>query len=372
MSVSRTTSRTAWPAGVAVGEGVRAALAGRWVSATLVLLSCWAVAAPGAFDAVAVARLAEEERRFLAAGGNVMLVENREAGVPAYACDQAARSPGVLASAALTRQEPAVLTAAPGGDVGVSSATAGIYGLLGVAADRPTGAIVPVTLAERMGLRDGDWIVLRPAPGTRGTSLPSDAVRIAVVDTSVLGEAHGGIILPTTAAPGDTADACVVMARPADLAVVKSALPAMLPAGTGQTVVLDRLITGEFAADYSGQYRERPLQWAWAAAGAVVGLVWLLVGWVRRSADALYAAMGADLATRLQVRLAEWGLLAGVGATWGTALGIIFAVAMGAPFGIAANYVTRHALASMLMASAIVLIGQLRRPRSLLADLKDR
>ena len=72
-----------WRTGVAVGEGVRSALAGRWLSALLVLLVCWVGASSGALDAVTVARLVADEQRFLDAGGSVVIVENHEAGVPA-------------------------------------------------------------------------------------------------------------------------------------------------------------------------------------------------------------------------------------------------------------------------------------------------
>jgi hypothetical protein len=359
-----------WSPRAAIGEGVRSALAGRRISAVVVVLVVGLGGLVGAVDAIAVARLIDQEQQFLAAGGDVVVAQNKQSGVPVLACDQIGATTGVT-SAALTVRDPAVVSAAPGADVGIVAATPGIWALLRI---EPVGlgAVVPINLASRLGLRSGDWIVLRPAPGTTGDGLSQDPVRVTVADTAVLGDEYGGLLLPSLTSPGTAADACVVRARAADLPAVRAALPAALATGSGTTVVLDRLITGEFAADYRTAYRQRTLRIAWLGTGVLLGLVALLIAWLRRTTDALYTAMGADLAARVLVRGSEWSLLNVVGTLWGITLGVALAVAADAPFAIALQYVTRHATASTLLATAIVLTAQLRRPRSLLADLKDR
>ncbi|HLU45391.1 MAG TPA: hypothetical protein VKZ67_10290 [Natronosporangium sp.] len=362
-----------WRVAVAAGEGVRSALAGRWLSAVLVLLVCWATALPGAVDAATVADLVAEEQRFLAAGGNVLVASNREGGVPALACDRLAEADGVMAAAALTHQgEPATLSAAPGGDVTVFAASATIWRVLGVADSPARDAILPQSIADRLGVRDGDWLHFTRSPGTRGEWVPPRPVRVTVADMSILGDQYTGVLLPAVIGPEAVADACVVVAAPAQLPALRDSLPAALPASTGQVVVQDRLFTGEFTADYSLAYQERSLQWAWVATGALLGLVWLLVRWVRRADDALYATMGADAGTRLVLRGTEWLLLAGLGGVWGVAVGTVVALGLDAPFLTALPYVARQVGAALLLATGIVLLGQARRPRSLLADLKDR
>jgi hypothetical protein len=363
-----------WRPGVAVGEGVRSALSGRWLSAVLVLLMCWAGALPGAVDAVMVAELAAAEQRFLDAGGNVVMVENREAGVPALACEGLAAVDGVYASAALIRMdEPVTVSVARGGDLPVFAATGGIWRLLDVEASPVRSGMVPVSAARRLGLVDGDWIRFERSPGTRGDWVPTAPMRVTVADTEILGDEFTGVVLPTTVTADTAADACVVSAEPARLRAVVDALPAALATGSGEAVVRDRLITGEFAADYSRAYRERPLQWAWLPAGVMVGLVWLLVRWLRRADDALYVTMGADATTRLLVRGTEWMVLAGLGALWAIVLGVVGAMSIAnIPFHLTQTYVTAHVLATFLVATAVVLLGRAQRPRSALADLKDR
>lgn len=362
-----------WRSRVAAGEGVRSALAGRWVSAVMLLLVIWAGALPGAVDAVTVAGLVADEQRFLDAGGEVLVVVNRDAGVPALACERLASTGAVRASAALSHQgEPATLTTARGGDVTAFAVTAGIWRLLGVEASQHRDVILPTSTAERLGLRDGDWIELERSPGTGGSWIPPEPVRVTVANMEVLGDEYTGVLLPTVATPAMVAEACVVSAEPAALPALRSSLPAALPGVSGQPVVVDRLITGEFTADPAAAYRQRPLQWAWLLAGLLIGLVWLLMRWMRRADDAVYATMGADPLARLLLRSTEWGVLVGLGGVWAVALGVALAVAADTPYPIALTYVTRHVGAVVLVAAAAMLLGQLRRPRSLLADLKDR
>ncbi|HLV57811.1 MAG TPA: hypothetical protein VKY81_02900 [Natronosporangium sp.] len=362
-----------WRPGVAAGEGLRAALAGRWLSAVLALLVCWAGALPGAVDAVTVSNLVAEEQRFLDAGGGVVIASVREGGVPALACERLDRAEGVEAAAALTHLgEPATLSAARGGDVTAFSASASIWRLLRVTGSPARDAILPLSIAERLGVRDGDWLHFERSPGTGGEWVPGEPVRVTVADTQILGDQYTGLLLPAPAGADTLADACVVAAEPAQLPALKAALPAVLAGGAGPPVLQDRLFTGEFTADYSAAYAHRPLRWAWAAVGALVGAVWLLLSWVRRADDALYATMGAGAGTRLLIRGTQWLLLAGLGGAWAVATGTVLALVQGASYGIALTYVARHAGAALLLATGIVLLGQARRPRSLLADLKDR
>src|SRR5690606_2899440 len=73
----------------------------------------------------------------------------------------------------------------------------------------------------------------------------------------------------------------------------RAALGAVLSGDGQDAVVSDRLITGEFAVDHAAAYVDRASRFGAVGAGALVGLVWSLVRWMRRSHDALYTTLGA-------------------------------------------------------------------------------
>src|SRR5699024_4437682 len=96
----------------------------------------------------------------------------------------------------------------------------------------------------------------------------------------------------------------------------RAALGAVLSGDGQDAVVSDRLITGEFAVDHAAAYVDRASRFGAVGAGALVGLVWSLVRWMRRSHDALYTTLGAGLGTRAVLRGTEWlviALLGGLG-----------------------------------------------------------
>ncbi|QSB13659.1 hypothetical protein JQS43_19070 [Natronosporangium hydrolyticum] len=367
-----------WRIGVAAGEGLRAALAGRWPAAMMVLLLVWGGILPGAADAAMVAGLVADEQRFLDAGGDVLIVENDRrdgsgpSGVPAAACTALNESATVSAVALTRLPQPAAPRHARGGDVPVFAASGDLWGLLGATASPERHGILPTTLADQLGVADGGWLALEPSPGTLGERLPLAPIRVTVADMSPLGDALTGVLLPTTPVADPIADACVVRTDLATLDTLRATVPAHLQLGADPPTVRDRLWTGEFTADPAADLAQRPLQWAWAATGPLLGLVWLLLRWMRRSEDALYATMGADATSRLVIRGTEWGVIACLGGLWAVTGGVIGALLLSSAFPIALAYVARHTVAALLVATAVVLVGQVRRPRSLLADLKDR
>lgn len=344
----------------------------------LVLLLAWAGGVPGAVDAATVSELVTDEQQFLSAGGDVLVVDNEPTGanpggVPASACVSLADAEPVHATAALTRlRDPATPTSARGGDIATFAASGDLWGLLGMRDSPARDGILTASIAERLGVADGQWLALEPSPGTLGERLPPTPIRVTVADTEPLGEAFTGLLLPTTVAADPVADTCVVRAEPAALDTLRSTLPGLLARGPEPARAQDRLFTGEFTADPSAALAQRPTQWAWTATGILIGLVWLLIRWVRRSDDALYATMGADALDRLLIRGTEWVLLAALGSAWGLTGGVVLAMALDVPYTLALPYVFRHVAASFLLATAVVLLGQVRRSRSLLADLKDR
>jgi len=110
----------------------------------------------------------------------------------------------------------------------------------------------------------------------------------------------------------------------------------------------------------------------WGAAGALVGLLWALVQWFRRSHVAIYATFGMHTHSRLVMQVAEWAVLALTAGLWGWAIGTLGAIAVGAQPQVAATYVAAHTGLSLLLATAIVVVLGLRPTGTLLNALKER
>lgn len=379
-----------WPPREALREGATTAVAGRWISALLFLLVVLGTAVPAFADILDVNSTVSSEQKWVQSGGRVLVAEQREGSIPAAPCDALNRQDGVVGAAAITRQAiPLALTSAPEAQITLVTATPGIWNLLATAGPvrRPTAApvaIVPATLAKRLGLRDGDLVQLivgRPdaapgdaeqaAGGTLGIELADTPIPIAVADTSLLGEALAtGIILIAT--PTGQAQQCFVSLDASRVAAARASLGSVFAVDGRDAVVSDRLISGKFTTDYTAAYVSRPLKFGPFAAGAVIGLVWALVRWMRRSHDALYTTLGAGPGTRAIIRGTEWTVIAVLGGLASFALTVGLALARGVDGGIAAEYASRFIGSSLLVATAIIAFTLLMKPPSVLSALKDR
>lgn len=310
-----------WRAGVAVGEGVLNFVHGRWLSWVTAALVAAGLSIPALIDALWVSDLVTAEREWVAAGGRVLVVTNEAAGgVPRAACEATARIDGVEAAAALTRLSArAGLANAPEAGLVVVAAGEGISALLGT--EPVSGALIPPGLADDLGVETGDhlWVTRVPAAtpngpaaatggaGAAGTDgpLPVGPIAIgAVADASVLGESYESAVFLPVAAEG-RAEACVVRAAPGYVEPLRDALPTILTSDGSDAIVADRLIGGAYARNFAAEYAVRGLRDApWGVGGGIAAL-WLLVTWVRRGRDSLYATLGADWAARAVMRASE-------------------------------------------------------------------
>jgi len=123
--------------------------------------------------------------------------------------------------------------------------------------------------------------------------------------------------------------------------------------------------------DYTTAYEDRQLRWVWVATAAVLGLLWAMVQWFRRTHVAIYSTFGARAPSRLVMQVTEWAALATVGALWGWALGVTGALAFGAQAGHALTLVSFHGALTLLGATAVVVLVGLRPTGTLLTALKD-
>lgn len=367
-----------WRWEAAISEGWRNWVSGRWVSIIVTLLAIVAVALPATADALVTARIARAEQVWIDSGGRVLIATNELRGVDAALCERLRLTPGVDAAAAVTRLPDLVGTAvAPGADLSVTTATAGISGLLRLA--HPIdGIVIGQTITDRIGAGESVTLLPRRNPTTTGdpTSGPTDVPAgpwhvSAIADLSVLGEAYAyGVILPTLA--HGPADACYIRAAPGQTNALRDALPAIFGSTiTAPTVVEDRLIGGAFSRDYVVEYRERPTAWLAIASGAALGAMWLLLRWVRRGQDSLYATVGAGTRTRGLIRMTEWALTLAVG----TILGLVSAtcvvmITTGQPETL--PLIARSTVIVGAVSSAIALVWVTVPQREILTTLKDR
>ena len=369
--------RRVWPLGLAAREGLATARTGRWTSLLIVVAVAWIVAAPGAADAVGVTRLIESEREWIDAGGHVFVATGArtEAGqnpIPADVCDRLAGIDGIGAAFALKRTNAnGSLAHIPGGRASIYDVSAGAAKFLGV--DPAPGGIVIATagFAERTGVRDGDLVTVVQRAGQGTAASTSDQLTVRVADTFVMGEEFDGALLMPTPLAGD-ADACYVRTDAAHHRAVESALPAYL-AHEGQPAIPNpRLFESDFTVDYTTAFEDRPLRWLWVPAAALLGLLWAMLQWFRRSHVAIYATFGMRAASRLVMQAAEWGVLAALGLLWGWGLGVVGALALGARWEQAVSLVSCHAVLTVVGASLVVILLGLRPTGTLLNALKDR
>lgn len=371
------TTGRAWPWRLAAREGLATARHGRWTSLLVVLAVAWVCAVPAIVDAVGVTRLVESERAWIDAGAYVFVVtgartEGTENPVPGPVCDGLVNVQGIDASFALVRTDAAAaLEAIPGARTSLYDVTGGVYGFLGLTPPDGPAVVVTTGFTRRTGITTGSFITLERRSGFGVTAATSDLLTAVEADAAVMGEEFDGALLVPAPVPAD-ADACYVRTDAAHVAAVEQALPSWLAHDGAPAIANPRLFQGDFTVDYSTAYEDRALRWAWAGGAAALALVWTMILWFRRSHTAIYATFGMKRDSRIVMEATEWAALAGVGALWGWALGVVGAVAFGARATQALTQVTSGVALTLLTASAAVVLLALRPTGSLLATLKDR
>jgi hypothetical protein len=370
-------SRRIWPLSLAAREGVATARTGRWTSLLMALAVTWIVAAPGAADAISVSKLMDGEKAWMDAGGYVFVVTGARDGntqnpVPAPACEALASVDGIGAAFALQRSDATgTLSYIPGGRVSLYDVSAGALDFLGVAPADGGVLLATKGFLERTGATAGDVVTVVRRGASNTVPVTSDPLTIRAVDTAVMGDEFDGALL-VPAQLKSTADSCYVRTDAAHVSAVKTALPTLLAYEGKPAIPNPRLFQSDFTVDYTHAYESRALRWVWVPAAALLGLLWAMLQWFRRSHVAIYATFGMKPAARLVMQMGEWGVLAGFGAVWGWGLGVVGALALGAHAAQAVELVTLHGVLTVIGATALVVLLGLRPAGTLLNALKDR
>jgi hypothetical protein len=369
-------SRRSWPLLLSAREGVDTARAGRWTSMLIMAAAAWLVGAPGAADALDTAHLVAGERDWIDDGAYVFVVtgfnsKDAQNPIPSGACDRLAQSDGIEASFAASHS-PATFafSQSPSGRITLVDVTPGAAAYLGTSLDAHGVALVTEGLAKRSGVADGEPVVVQRRGGPGAAAATSDVLRVRVVSSRQLGAEYDGTLLMPGLA-GDRAETCFVRTDAAHVKAVESLLPAALAWDGKPAIPNPLLFQGKHTVDYTHAFEDRSLRWVWVATGALLGLLWAMIQWFRRSQIAIYTTFGMRAASRLVMQVAEWGVLGAIGAAWGWALGVVGAIALGARAEQAFAQVTWHALLTMLVATALVVLLGMRPTGTLLNELKD-
>jgi hypothetical protein len=366
-----------WPLTLSAREGVATARAGRWTSLLIVVTLAWLCAAAGGADAVAITKLVDGEKRWIDAGAYVFVVtgEDRKTNLPTIpvgVCDRLSGYQGVLASFAARRNPQAAnLGHIPGGRASLIDVSPGAARFLGSTAAAGDVALITTGMAKRTGMVDGEPVIVDLQGTSTLTGASSGVVTARVVDPTVMGAEYNGAILLPSLLTGQ-ADACFVRTDATHVKAVRDALPTLLQHEGKLSIANPRLADSAFTINYATAYQDRPLRWAWVLTGALIGLLWSLVQWFRRSHVAIYTTFGMRAASRLVMQTSEWAVLAVASGLWGWALGTLGAVALGAGPHVAAAYVGAHVALTLVAASAVVVLLGLRPTGTLLNALKDR
>lgn len=362
-----------WRLRASLAEGLANLRDGALLSALLVAFATLTIGGAVLVDVVAVGRVVAAERSYLERGGDLLVAQTARGAVDAARCDALGRATGVRAAAAVTVRPAAVgLVGRPDSQQTVVTATSGVLDLLDVPDLPADGVVVSSAVAERWQWSVGTHVQLDPVRSAE-LGAPSTVLTVAAVrDLGILSEgASTGILLIQPPAGG--AERCFVRIEAQYRADVRATVPAALgETGDNGVNVSDRLPAGALSEDPSAAFHGRVTRGSGAAAGLLLGLVWAVVLWTRRSRAALYASIGLPYSGGVLVRWTEGAGVVVLGGLWGVTLAIgVAAVRVDVPLDVAVGVAVRGGCLATAVALTVTVLAGLWRP-STLAALKDR
>ncbi len=363
----------AWKVRASVLEGLINVRAATLLAPAVLAIAALVIAAALLTDALTVSRILRAEDAYLAAGGDLLVAQGQDgAKLDSHACVALANLAGVRVAAAVTVQPAAArLVGRPESRQTLVLATAGVLDLLDAPDLRATDVLVSRTIADRWQWSTGAYLQLDPSGAAPGT--PARVLTVAgVADLALLAEGASTGVLALRPPTGQ-ADVCFVRIEAPYRDDLRAAIPAALGTTAGSAItVADRLPAGAAAQDPAAAFASRTTRWAPPAAGAVVGLLWVVVAWTRRGRAALYASVGVPYSGGVLVRLTEGATLVVLGGLWGTSIAATAAVALcRIPVTAAVPLAERGGLSAIAFALVFVALIAAWQPRTL-AALKDR
>lgn len=365
-----------WPVGLSAREGILNATSGRWLPALIILATAAVTAVAGIANSVEVSNLVRAETAWIEAGGFTYVVEasggSADASISVVDCERLRDVDGVGSAFALAVTDSTAWPSnAPGTTSTFATASSGIWGFFDLTPMTGQTILVTPAVTKATGLQDGEDTVIAVAASRRADAQRTEAVRAIALDSPSLPESLSGTLVSVELVNG-RAQQCYVKTDAAHDEAVRGMLAGALAEGDSPASVRPRLSQNTYGVEFSTAYQARPLQWAWAAGAGVLGALWGVVRWTRRSRLAIYATFGADSRSRLVMEVAEWATLTGVGAVFGWATGLALSIGAGVDPEIAVVQTSGQVFAAWCAASIVTVVVSLSPVGTLIDALKDR
>ncbi len=307
-------------------------------------------------------------QRYVASGGYVAIADGSGGGVDAAACEALNNESHVVAAGALRSTGLVSFAQAPNTLFSRVLVTPGLI-----------RAWAPGSTVAHAGLADG--LVVGPALAAELGLEPDAFVEIGGTSMRVAAVADVERRNPLAArwamefvAPTGPAEQCWVEFRPGAYGPGLAALTAWFATGGEGPGVRPYTRREEFSRDPAAEFAGRAQRDGWIAAGAVVGAVFWLMAWFRRSELGLYMALGTPRPAVAFGQSIEGCVL--VGAGWLLALVYAMAVhvAIDRPLEAEQAFIAaRTSGSAALLALALLPLGPLVTVRgNILELLKDR
>lgn len=367
--------RNGWRARHSVAEAVANVRGSGFLAVTVIAVVAVMVAAAVAVDLAAAHRIIAAEESYLASGGDLLIARPTSDGgvIDAAACASLSGVEGVRTAFALDVQTGAVgIVGRPETRQTVVTATSGVAALLGIEPLHADQAVVSTVIADRWQWSAGSRFQFEPDAAS-DLNLPQGVLTTAAVaDLGLISEGASTGVLLTRTETG-TAQTCYVQVAAAYKDDLMEAIPALLGETSTEAIqVAERLPAGGFAQDPAHEFDARSTRWIGAAAGAIAGLLWAVVGWTRRGRAALYASLGVPWSGGILIRWTEGLIVVGAGILWGAVLGLGAAVTWwGADPALGATMAVQHLCVALATGFIVVVLTGVPKPPTL-AMLKDR
>lgn len=372
--MSGASPRNGWQARHSIAEAVANVRGSGLISVTVIVVVAAMVAAAVVVDLGAAHRILTAEKSYLDSGGDLIIARPADKGsIDAAACSNLSGAMGVRTAFALDVHTGAArIVGRPETQQTVVAATSGVAALLGIEPLDADQAVVSTLIADRWQWSTGSQFQFEPDAAS-DLDLPQGVLTTAAVaDLGLISEGASTGVLLTRAAAG-AAQSCYVQVTPAYKDDLMAAIPALLGETSSEAIqVAERLPAGGFARDPAREFDGRSTRWIGAAAGAIAGLLWAIVGWTRRGRAALYASIGVPWSGGVLIRWTEGLVVVGAGILWGAALGLGGAVTwLGVDPRLGVTMAVQHVCAALTAGFVVTLLTGVAKPPTL-AMLKDR
>jgi hypothetical protein len=327
-------------------------LAERWRAAILVVITAGAafLVVATELEQVRTVLVADAELRDAGRYVYVARAEGTTASISPTRCLALGHNKAMVAAGGYTHGGPVTIVKAPGELFEARMIVGDMPTLLSpVHPPSPGDLYISQVAATRAGLADGGQTLFGDVPGV---------ATLSVLDTSARIPDPGPWMWIRTS-PHNNLDECWAEVIPESDAVAQQWLTAWLSQGDGTVIVTRFLGEDRLRRDPIAAFHERPNRYAWAATGVMVGTMFWLITWFRRSEVALYRTVGSSRSQTALIFALPSTLLIGAGAFIGALYGLYLAGLESPVTSSAILTAARQALLTLATALLVNILGTL-------------